>query len=204
METLSRNNVPNYGTPEEAVKAYLYMYWYKKDLELLYETPAELPVQETLQMDRRELFKMILGEKARLKALIQKVMAEGRTLLNEGESKAFLAAYHIPTTIPSTAHNEEEALAIASKIGFPVVIKIVSPDITHKTDVGGVAVGIRSEEQLKQAYERMMTTVKERVPKAIIEGISVQRMIEDIDYEVILGSKKDKDFGSVILFGMEA
>ncbi len=202
METLSRNNVPNYGTPEEAVKAYLYMYWYKKDLELLYETPAELPVQETLQMDRRELFKMILGEKARLKALIQKVMAEGRTLLNEGESKAFLAAYHIPTTIPSTAHNEEEALAIASKIGFPVVIKIVSPDITHKTDVGGVAVGIRSEEQLKQAYERMMTTVKERVPKAIIEGISVQRMIEDIDYEVILGSKKDKDFGSVILFGM--
>ncbi len=68
-----------------------------------------------------------------------------------------------------------------------MVIKIVSPDITHKTDVGGVAVGIRSEEQLKQAYERMMTTVKERVPKAIIEGISVQRMIEDIDYEVILG-----------------
>lgn len=202
METLARNNVPNYGTPEEAVKAYLYMYWYKKDLELLYETPAELPVQETPQMDRRELFKMILGEKARLKALIRKVMAEGRTLLNEGESKAFLAAYHIPTTIPSTAHNEEEALAIASKIGFPVVIKIVSPDITHKTDVGGVAVGIRTEEQLKQAYERMMATVKERAPKAMIEGISVQRMIEDIDYELILGSKKDKDFGSVILFGM--
>jgi acetyltransferase len=202
METLARNNVPNYGTPEEAVKAYLYMYWYKKDLELLYETPAELPVQEALQMDRRELFKMILGEKVRLKALIQKVMAEGRTLLNEGESKAFLAAYHIPTTIPSTAHNEEEALDTASKIGFPVVIKIVSPDITHKTDVGGVAVGIRSEEQLKQAYERMMATVKERAPKATIEGISVQRMIEDIDYEVILGSKKDKDFGSVILFGM--
>jgi acetyltransferase len=85
---------------------------------------------------------------------------------------------------------------------FPVVIKIVSPDITHKTDVGGVTVGIRSKEQLKQAYQHMMTTVKARAPKAMIEGISVQRMIEDIDYEVILGSKKDKDFGSVILFGM--
>ena len=202
METLAQHNVPNYGTPEEAAKAYLYMYWYKKNLELLYETPAELPVQETPQMDSRELFKMILGEKARLKALIQKVMAEGRTFLNEDESKAFLAAYHIPTTIPSTAHNEEEALAIAGKIGFPVVIKIVSPDITHKTDVGGVAVGIRSEEQLKQAYKRMMATVKGRAPKAMIEGISVQKMIEEIDYEVILGSKKDKDFGSVILFGM--
>ncbi len=202
METLAQHNVPSYGTPEEAVKAYLYMHWYKKNLELLYETPAELPFQETLQMQTRDLFKMILKEKTRLKALIRKAIGEGRTLLNEGESKAFLAAYRIPTTTPSIVHNEEEALAIARNIGYPVVIKIVSPDITHKTDVGGVTVGIRSKEQLKQAYGYMMTTVKERAPKAMIEGISVQKMIEDIDYEVILGSKKDKDFGSVILFGM--
>ncbi len=165
---------PNYGTPEEAVKAYLYMYWYRRILSSSMRLLPNYRCRKHFKMDGKRAFEMITGEKARLKALIQKVMAEGRALLNEGESKAFLAAYHIPTTIPSTAHNEEEALAIASKIGFPVVIKIVSPDITHKTDVGGVAVGIRSEEQLKQAYERMMTAVKERVPKAIIEGISVK------------------------------
>lgn len=202
METLAQNNIPNYETPEEAVKAYVNMQWYKRNLELLYETPAELPVQETLQLDMLNLFKMIFGEKVRLKALIREAIREGRTLLNEYESKIFLASYHIPTTMPSIAHNEKEAITIARNMGFPVVIKIVSPDITHKTDVGGVTVGIRSKEQLKQAYQHMMTTVKARAPKAMIEGISVQRMIEDIDYEVILGSKKDKDFGSVILFGM--
>lgn len=202
MEAFAQNNIPSYETPEEAVKAYTSMYWYERSLELLYETPADLPVQEMFQEDLKDFIQKIMNEKKGLRDLIKKAIGEGRTLLNEDESKAFLAAYRIPTTMPSIIHDVEEAVTVATNIGYPVVIKIVSPDITHKTDVGGVAVGIRSDDQLRQAYETMMTTVKERAPEASIRGIAVQKMVEGIDYEVILGAKKDKDFGSVILFGM--
>ncbi|HUL36350.1 MAG TPA: bifunctional acetate--CoA ligase family protein/GNAT family N-acetyltransferase [Thermodesulfobacteriota bacterium] len=189
MEKFAQNNIPSYETPEEAVRAYVNMYRYRRNLELLYETPAELAVHEA-------------PPKEHLKELIKRVIGEGRTLLNEKESKEFFANYGIPTTIPSITHHVEEAVAVAREIGYPVAIKIVSPDVTHKSDVGGVAVEINSDEQLRQAYGGMLTRVKERAPKALIEGVTVQKMIEGIDYELILGSKKDKDFGAVILFGM--
>jgi acetyltransferase len=189
METLARNDIPSYETPEEAVRTYVNMYRYERNLELLYETPAELPVQEA-------------PRKEHLKELIERAIGEGRTLLNESESKEFFASYGIPTTVPSITHDVEEAVAMAHEIGYPVVIKVVSPAISHKSDVGGVVAGIRSDEQLKQAYENMLKTVNERASKAVIEGITVQKMVEGIDYELILGSKKDRDFGSVILFGM--
>lgn len=178
------------------------MYKYKRNLKLLYETPSELPVQGTFHEDLKDFIKRIMGEKERLKGLIKRAIGEGKTLLNEDESKEFLAAYGIPATIPSMTRYAEEAVTVARKIGYPVAIKIVSPDITHKSDVGGVVVGIHSSEQLKQAYDGMLTTVRERAPRAAIQGITVQKMIEGIDYELILGSKKDKDFGAVILFGM--
>lgn len=202
LKTFAENDIPSYERPEEAVKAYATMYWHERNLELLYETPAELPVQEMFQEDLIGFIQKIFAEKKGLKTLITKAIAEGRTLLTEDESKAFLTAYRIPTTPPTIVCNADEAVTVARKIGYPVVIKIVSPDITHKTDVGGVTVGIRSDEQLRQAYEHMMVTVKTRAPGAVIQGISLQKMVEDIDYELILGSKKDKDFGSVILFGM--
>lgn len=188
-EKLAQNDIPTYETPEEAVRTYVNMYRHKRNLALLYETPAELPVHEA-------------PPKKHLKELIKRIIGEGRTLLNEKESKEFLTNYGIPTTIPSITHHVEEAVAIAGEIGYPVVIKIVSPDISHKNDVGGVTVEIYSEEQLRRAHGSMVTTVKKRAPKAAIEGITVQNMIEGIDYELILGSKKDKDFGAVILFGM--
>jgi len=202
VERLAQNDIPTYETPEEAVRAYVNMYRYKRNLTLLYETPAELPVRETPQEDLKDLVTRIMENKEHLRGLIKGAVGEGRTLLNEDDSKQFLAAYGIPATIPSIARHVEDAVAFAREIGYPVVIKIVSPDISHKTDAGGVAVGIRSDEQLRQTYGTMMTIVRERAPQASIEGIAVQKMIEGIDYELILGSKKDKDFGSVILFGM--
>ena len=87
-------------------------------------------------------------------------------------------------------------------MGYPVVIKIVSPDISHKSDVGGVVMGIDSSAALKGAYEKMIQSVKKRAPAAAITGVAVEKMVTDVDYELILGTKKDKDFGSVILFGM--
>jgi acetyltransferase len=87
-------------------------------------------------------------------------------------------------------------------MGYPAALKIVSPDISHKTEVGGVILDIHSDEELRQAYEQMMKSVKSKAPQAHIVGVSVQKMIKNVDYEVILGAKKDRDFGSIIVFGM--
>ena len=189
-EVLLQNNIPTYETPEEAIKTYLHMYKYKRNLELLYETPSELPIGDAPPKDD-------------LKALIRTVVRqEGRTSLSEEESKRFLSRYNIPITEVSVAQDFETAINKAEEIGYPVVLKIVSPDITHKTEVGGVIVGINSNEDLREAHEQMMRNVKAKAPKARIIGVNVQRMVKSIDYELILGSKKDRDFGSIILFGM--
>jgi acetyltransferase len=129
-------------------------------------------------------------------------LREGRTLLNEEESKDFLMTYGIPVTMAKLACDPEAALNIAEKVGYPVVIKVASPDISHKSDVGGVIMGIDSSAALKEAYEKLMQRVKKRAPEATIIGVIVEKMVTDVDYELILGAKKDRDFGSVILFGM--
>ena len=183
------NSIPNYDTPEEAVRTYMNMCRYKRHLDELYETPEELPAQKTPSKDH-------------LKELLRMALKEGRILLNEEESKDFLMTYGIPVTIAQVVQDSEAAVSIAEKVGYPVVIKVVSPDISHKSDVGGVVVGIDSNEALKEAYEKLIERVKERAPTAAITGVAVEKMFTDIDYELILGSKKDKDFGSVILFGM--
>ncbi|MCC7203203.1 MAG: bifunctional acetate--CoA ligase family protein/GNAT family N-acetyltransferase [Nitrospirae bacterium] len=184
-----KNNIPTTGTPEHAVKTYMYMYKYGKNLQLLYETPAELSVDQA-------------PPKHHLKALIRRSVQEGRLLLNEDESKKLLKDYGIPVTRAYTAGSIDEALSIAGETGYPVVLKIVSPDITHKTDVGGVITGVNSEDQLREKYNRLISSVRENRPEARISGVSVQKMFERIDYELILGAKKDREFGTVILFGM--
>jgi len=130
------------------------------------------------------------------------VLAEGRTILTEEESKRFLINYRIPVTRTYVAGSVEEACALAKSIGYPLVLKIVSPGISYKSDAGGVALGIRSEEELRDEHARMMDRVRAFCPDAEIRGVTVQKMVERIDYEVIVGSKKDEDFGSIILFGM--
>jgi len=183
------NNIPTYETPEEAIKTYMYMYRYGKNIQLLYETPEELPVDQA-------------PPKNNLKVFIAELHKEGRTILTEEESKRFLANYGIPVIKPYLTNNPDEAINISNSLGYPVVIKIVSPDITHKSDIGGVVTGIYSDGQLRKEYEGLLNRVMEKAGQAKITGISVQKMIEKIDYEIILGAKKDRDFGSVILFGM--
>lgn len=182
------NGIPTYETPEEAVKTYFYMYNYASNLKLLYETPADIPVDQA-------------PPKSNLKALVRKVIREGRNVLDEEESKRFLGNYSIPNTKPRIARSIDEAVSIAGNISYPVVIKIASPDISHKSDVKGVVIGISSEERLREEYKEMILRVKERLPEARITGIVVQKMIEKVDYEILLGAKRDNDFGSIILFG---
>ncbi len=188
-EIFAQNDIPSYETPEDAVRTYLYMYKYGRNLELLYETPAELSVDQA-------------PPKSNLKALIARLAREGVTTVSEEDSKRFLSNYGIPTTKPSMAGNVEAAIRLANDVGYPVVLKIASPDITHKSDVGGVATGIDSDETLRSEYEAMIRRVISDRPQAKILGVTVQKMIEKIDYEIILGARKDRDFGSVILFGM--
>ena len=184
-----KNSIPIYNTPEEAVRTYMNMCRYKRHLDQLYQTPDELPPQKA-------------PLKTHLKELIRMALKEGRTLLNEEESKDFLATYRIPVIMVQVAGDVEAAVSLAEKAGYPVVIKVVSPDISHKSDVGGVIMGIDSSAAMKNAYDSLMQSVKQHAPDAVITGVAVEKMFTDVDYELILGARKDRDFGTVILFGM--
>jgi acetyltransferase len=164
------------------------MYHYSRNLELLYETPAELPID-------------VAPAKHNLYAMLRRVAATGRLVLTEEESKHFVTTYGMPIVRQSTACSVDEALKAATEIGYPIVLKVVSHAITHKNAVGGVEVDVCSSGDLELAYSRIMTRVQENVPDAEIEGIAVQKMVRDVDYELILGMKKDWQFGSVLVFG---
>lgn len=189
-QLLNRNDVPTYPTPEEAVESYTYLYNYARNLKLLYETPEEIKVTTTEE------------KKKKIKEIIKKAQDEGRTLLNEQESKEIIEIYNINSTKPVVAKDEDEAVKTAEKIGYPVVMKIHSPDITHKSDCGGVALSIKCEEDVRKNYKEMIEKVKNHVPDAKIEGVTIQKMIENEGSEFILGSMKDPAFGSIIMFGL--
>jgi len=186
---LNQNNIPTYTTPEQAVKTYMYMHQYKSNLELLYQTPEELPVDVT-------------PPKRPLMVIMRNVANEGREILNEAEAKTFLEYYNFPVVKTKIARSADEAATIASQLGYPIVMKILSPQIVHKTDAGGVVLDINNENELREAYDRIMQKAKEHNPNADILGVTVQRMIKQKGYEVIIGSKTDPLFGPVILFGM--
>jgi acetyltransferase len=187
-EVFQRNNIPTYQTPEEAVKTYAYMYQYRRNLDQLYQTPHELPVDFS-------------PPKAHLKVVIR-TAAKTRRSLTQSEVDRFLDAYAIPRAKGALAKSADQAATIAVDLGYPVALKIASQDILHKTDVGGVSVGLDSAQAVKDSYQAIMERVHNAKPEARIDGIYVQKMATGIDYELILGAKKDKDFGSVILFGM--
>ncbi|MEM3673137.1 MAG: GNAT family N-acetyltransferase [Candidatus Bathyarchaeia archaeon] len=185
----NENGIPTYSTPEQAVKTYLYMYQYKRNLELLYETPEELPV------DAASPTRPIL-------TLMRNAALEGRTLLTEAEAKKLLEYYEFPVVKTFVAKTAEEAVMLAKQIGYPVVLKILSPQIIHKSDAGGVALNLTCDSEVEQAFENIMKLAKEYNPNAEIIGVTVQPMIKRRGYEIIIGSKKDSIFGPVILFGM--
>jgi acetyltransferase len=181
-------NIPTYTSPEAAIKTYMYMCRYKRNLDLLYETPEELSVG-------------LSPPSSHLKLLAKRALEEGRTLLTEDKADKFLDAFGIPRARGALCTSVEQALSAAVSMGYPVVLKIISPDIIHKVDAGGVITRVESEAELREGFSRLLNSVHERSPQAQIEGVYVQRMITDVTYELILGSKKDADFGSMILFG---
>jgi acetyltransferase len=187
---LTDAGVAAYNTPEQAVRAFMTLTHYARNLEALYETPKDVPVEFTVD---RERMRVRFGEL---------LAGEGSTL-SETASKALLEAYGIRTTAPRPARSADEAVAVAAAVGYPVVLKIASPDISHKTDVGGVVLDLHDEVTVRAAYARILGAAAQKRPDARLEGVTVQRMVRAKDgVEMILGAKKDPVFGTVILAGL--
>ncbi len=188
-QIFTENGYPTYWTPEHAVKTYLYMYQYKRNLELLYETPEELPIESA-------------PPKRPVLIILRNAAKQKREILTEVEAKQLLEFYNIPVVKTRIAKSVDEAAAAAATIGYPVVLKIYSPDITHKSDAGGVKLNLNDDNEVRNAYNLIIEAAKAYKPTAKIQGVTVQEMIEPPGTEVILGAKRDPLFGPVILFGM--
>jgi len=136
-----------------------------------------------------------------IKKLIEQAKAEGRKKLLEHEVYTIGKSFGLPVPRFGLAKSEEEAVRIAKDIGYPVVLKIVSPDISHKTDVGGVIVGVKSDGEVREAFRKIMSNVKNAAPNARVSGILIQEMVPD-GLEVIVGATRDPSFGPIIMFGL--
>jgi acetyltransferase len=190
VEVLNASGIPTFSYPDAAVRAFESMWSYAERLESLYETPFATD-DAACASARRELARQ----------LIDRVASSGRTLLTEIESKKILELYGIPTVPTSLAKTEEEAVVLAEKFGHPVVLKVHSEVITHKTDVGGVRLNLVDEKEVRQAYRAIEDSIVARADRNAFLGVTVQPMIRIDGYELILGSSVDSQFGPVLLFG---
>ncbi|MBT4485558.1 MAG: bifunctional acetate--CoA ligase family protein/GNAT family N-acetyltransferase [Candidatus Latescibacteria bacterium] len=187
-DILEKNKIPCFAIPEDAVKSFINMYNYSKNLELLYETPPSIP-------------DVFTPTKTNSKKLIKKVVKDNRFVMTEYEAKQFLSYYDIPVTKNAVAKTSKEAGILAGEIGFPVAMKILSPDILHKTDVNGVKLNIMSQEDARKAFDEIVISSKNHNPEADIHGVLIEQMVSK-KYELIIGCKKDPHFGPAIVFGM--
>ncbi len=133
--------------------------------------------------------------------IIANAISQGRTLLTEIEAKQVFKEAGVPVVETRLATSQKQAGEIGASIGFPIVLKIASPDIVHKSDAGGVKVGLKNKSEVEKAYSEIMKAAKEKFPKAKIEGAAVQKMARP-GIEIIVGTFKDKQFGPVIMFGL--
>jgi acetyltransferase len=187
---LNRANIPTFAYPDTATRLFNYLWRYNYNLRALYETP-ELP--EDTYGDT--------PDRATVEQIINEAKNANRTILTEDESKKVLAAYDIPTIPNIIAESEDDAAAAATEVGYPVVLKLHSETITHKTDVGGVILNLEDEAAVRGAFQKIHTNVSERVGAEHFQGVSVQPMVKLDGYEIIVGSSPDPQFGPVILFG---
>jgi acetyltransferase len=189
-EILNQAGIPTFAFPDTAARMFNYMWKYSYNLRSLYETPSLRAESDIAGPDR-----------AKAKQILDEVRKSGRTILTEFESKELLAAYGIPTVPTKVATTEEEAVKTAEKFGFPIVLKLFSETITHKTDVGGVQLNLKNAEAVRHAYNAIKNSVTEKVGALHFQGVTVQPMIKLDGYEVIIGSSIDPQFGPVLLFG---
>lgn len=188
---LNRNNIPTFAYPDTAARVFHSMWRYTYNLRGLYETPA-------LVSDSGSG----LEERQTAAAIVEKVRSSGRTILTEPETKELLWACGIPVVETRLAKNEDDAVKAASGIGYPVVLKLFSETITHKTDVDGVRLHLKDDSAVRSAYREIEASVKEKAGPGYFLGVTVQRMVAHAGYELIIGSTLDPQFGPVLLFGL--
>lgn len=192
MHALNDAAIPTFSYPDTAAHIFNYMCRYSNNLRALYETPQLPPDSDEFTPDRE-----------RVQQIFTQARQAGRNLLTEYEAKQVLTAYGIPTVPTEIAHTVEEAIAIADRMGYPVVVKLLSEVITHKSDVGGVQLNLSNADAVAAAFNLIRTNVKawEAKHPDVFLGVTVQPMFRAQGYELILGSSIDAQFGPVILFG---
>lgn len=186
-QILRKNGIPSFQTPEQAISTFMYMYSHTQNLELLYQTPEELSVE--------------LSIPAFVKEFLRRAHDEGRIVLSLPESLQFLEAYRIPTIRTLIARTAEQTVSVASELGYPVVMKALSSRIIHKSKAQGVILNVWSSSDVKGFYNELAEKIKSFNSDAEFQGVAVQPMLRKSGYELLIGAKKDPQFGSVILFG---
>jgi acetyltransferase len=191
-EVLNQAGIPTYSYPDTAARVFYALWRSTYNLRGLYETPAVLDEDEEAADGRKAAA-----------ALVDGARGSGRTILTEYESKKLLEAYKIPTVATTIATSPDQAASQAATFDFPVVLKLHSETITHKTDVGGVQLNLPNPEAVKRAYKAIETSVNEKAGPGHFLGVTVQPMAKRSSdaYELIIGSSLDAQFGPVLLFG---
>jgi len=190
-DCVERAGVPQYDTPEQAVRAFAQLVQFRRNQQLLMEVPALLGTEDADGAGG-----------AGAAALVREALAAGRTMLSEPEAKAVLRAYGIPVVETRTVGDAAQAAQAAAEIGFPVALKVLSPQIAHKSDVGGVALDLEDAGAVRAACDAMRRRVGALAPKARIDGFTVQAMARRPQaHELIVGAGLDPVFGPVVLFG---
>jgi acetyltransferase len=188
-QILNQAGIPTYDSPDRAVRAFTYLVAYRRNREILYETPRQVPLNGSVNT-------------VAARAQLEEARAAGRSSLTEPESKALLSAFGIPTTVPLPAYSPAAAVQVAREIGYPVVMKVNSPQILHKTEVQGVVLGIASDTDVQNTFQELVERAKRLRPDAEINGVTLQPMLAAADgVELIVGAKKDPVFGAVIMVG---
>jgi acetyltransferase len=190
-DLLNGAQIPTFPYPDTAAQVFNYMWQYSENLKSLQETLSPSVVVAAKKSDREKVSHQI-----------QFIRDSGRFILTEVESKEILSSYQIPTNDTRIARDETEAGRLAEAIGFPVVLKVYSETITHKTDVGGVKLNLSNREEVEKAFQSIRLSVAEKAKAGDFLGVTVQPMNQQEGYEIILGASPDPQFGPVILFGM--
>lgn len=188
-QVFASQNIPCYETPEQAVSAYLQLAAYRHNQQMLMQTPPSVPREFQPNVDAAG-------------RAVKEALADGREWLTEVQARQVLSSYGIPVVRTHSVSNAEEAARVATELGFPVALKIASPQVTHKSDVGGVALNLEDADEVRHAAAAMARRLRELVPSAQLAGYTVQEMVSRPKaQETIVGAAVDGVFGPVLLFG---
>lgn len=187
LTILNKAGIPTYDTPERAVRAFLYMVEYARNMEDVLEIPPKLT--HDIAVDAEKAGQVL-------------ARASADQFITEADARDVLSAYGLPVIRTETARTEDDASRLGRDLGYPLVMKLLSPDISHKTEAGGVQLDLRSDEDVRAAFADIVASARQYKEGVRIEGVSLQPFLTNPDYEILLGAKRDDHFGPVILFGM--